>query len=145
MFSIFLVFTATFNNIWVISWRSVLLAKETKVLGENHQPPASHWQTLPHNVESSRPRDKRDSNSKRYTTNTHDCLLSWCFIGISIISFVAKLVLLAKASPVLEIMQSCKCLSHMSNMSWSWSYSSWIITTYAISAYHRLCNLRFFY
>ena len=36
------------------------------------------------------------------TTNTHDCLLSWCFIGLSIISFVAKLVLLAKASPVLE-------------------------------------------
>jgi hypothetical protein len=32
------------------------------------------------------------------TTNTHDCLLSWCFIGLSIISFVAKLVLLVIAT-----------------------------------------------
>jgi len=30
-----MVFTATFNNISVISWQSVLLVKET---GENHQP-----------------------------------------------------------------------------------------------------------
>jgi hypothetical protein len=42
-----MVFNATFNNISVISWRSVLLVEET---GENHQPVASHWQTLSHNV-----------------------------------------------------------------------------------------------
>ena len=35
----FMVFNATFNNISVISWRSVLLVDET---GENHQPVASH-------------------------------------------------------------------------------------------------------
>ena len=35
-------FNATFNNISVISWRSVLLAEETKVPGENHRPAASH-------------------------------------------------------------------------------------------------------
>jgi hypothetical protein len=29
-------FNATFNNISVISWRSVLLVKETGVPGENH-------------------------------------------------------------------------------------------------------------
>jgi hypothetical protein len=34
-----MVFNATFNNISVISWRSVLLMEET---GENHQPVASH-------------------------------------------------------------------------------------------------------
>ena len=45
-----MVFNATFNNISVISWRSVLLVKET---GENHQPVASHWQTLSHDVVSS--------------------------------------------------------------------------------------------
>jgi hypothetical protein len=38
-----MVFNATFNNISVISWRSVLLVEET---GENQQPVASHWQTL---------------------------------------------------------------------------------------------------
>jgi len=34
----FMVFNATFNNIAVISWRSVLLVKETGVPGENHIP-----------------------------------------------------------------------------------------------------------
>ena len=31
-----MVFNATFNNISIISWRSVLLVKETGVPGENH-------------------------------------------------------------------------------------------------------------
>jgi hypothetical protein len=38
----FMVFNATFNNISVISWLSVLLVEETGVLGENHKPVASH-------------------------------------------------------------------------------------------------------
>jgi len=46
-------FYATFNNISVISWRSVLLVEETGVPRENHWPVASHWQTLSHNVVSS--------------------------------------------------------------------------------------------
>ena len=37
-------FNATFNNISVISWRSVLLVEET---GENHRPAACHWQNCP--------------------------------------------------------------------------------------------------
>jgi hypothetical protein len=47
---LFMVFNATFKNISVISWWSVLLVEET---GENHQPVVSHWQTLSHNVVSS--------------------------------------------------------------------------------------------
>ena len=43
----FMVFNATFNNISVILWRSVLLVEETR---ENHWPAVSHWQTLSHNV-----------------------------------------------------------------------------------------------
>jgi hypothetical protein len=39
-------FKATFNNISVISWQSVLLVEETGVAGENHWHVASHWQTL---------------------------------------------------------------------------------------------------
>jgi hypothetical protein len=45
-----MLFNATFNNISVISWRSVLLVGETWGPGENHRPVASHWQTLSHNV-----------------------------------------------------------------------------------------------
>jgi hypothetical protein len=36
------VFNATFNNIAVISSRSVLLVKETGGPGENHRPVVSH-------------------------------------------------------------------------------------------------------
>jgi hypothetical protein len=50
---------ATFNNISVILWRSVLLVEET---GENHRPAASHWQTLSHNIVHLAP--ERDSNSQ---------------------------------------------------------------------------------
>jgi len=45
-----MVFNATFNNISVISWRSVLLMEETGGPGENQRPVASHRQTLSHNV-----------------------------------------------------------------------------------------------
>ena len=46
-------FNATFNNISVMSWQSVLLVKETGVPRENQRPATSHWQTLSHNVVSS--------------------------------------------------------------------------------------------
>ena len=39
-------FSATFNNISVISWKSVLLVEEIGFPGENHRPAASHQQTL---------------------------------------------------------------------------------------------------
>jgi hypothetical protein len=47
-----MVFNAIFNNISVISWRSVLLVEETGVPRENHWPVTSHRQTLSHNVVS---------------------------------------------------------------------------------------------
>jgi hypothetical protein len=37
-----MVFNATFNNISVILWQSVLLVEESEVPGENHRPAASH-------------------------------------------------------------------------------------------------------
>jgi hypothetical protein len=55
----FMVLNATFNNISVRSWRSVLLVEEIGVPGENHWPAASHWQTLSHNVVLSTPRLSR--------------------------------------------------------------------------------------
>jgi hypothetical protein len=56
-------FNTTFNNISIISWRSVLLIGETAVPGENHRPGLRHWQTLSHNVVSSPPGRERDSDS----------------------------------------------------------------------------------
>jgi len=37
-----IVFNATFNNISIILWQSVLLVEETGVPGEIHRPAASH-------------------------------------------------------------------------------------------------------
>jgi hypothetical protein len=37
-----MVFNATFNNISVISWWSILLVEETGVQEENHRPAVSH-------------------------------------------------------------------------------------------------------
>jgi len=48
-----MVLNATFNNISVISWWSILLVEETGVPGENHRCASSHWQALLHNVVSS--------------------------------------------------------------------------------------------
>ena len=59
-----MVLNATFNNISVISWQSVLLVEDTGVPGENHRPVASHWQNSSHNVVSSTPRHERGSNSQ---------------------------------------------------------------------------------
>ena len=44
-----MLYNATFNNISVISWPSVLLMEET---GENHRSVAIQLQTLSHNVVS---------------------------------------------------------------------------------------------
>jgi hypothetical protein len=45
-----MVYNATFNNISVILWRSVLLVEETRAPEENHRPVVIHGQTLSHNV-----------------------------------------------------------------------------------------------
>ena len=42
----FIVFNTTFNNISVVSWRSVLLVEETRVHRENDGPARSHWPLL---------------------------------------------------------------------------------------------------
>ena len=48
----FMMISATFNNISVISWRSVLFVEETEIARENQ---ASYWQALSHSVVSSTP------------------------------------------------------------------------------------------
>ena len=57
---------ATFNNISILSWRSILLVEEIGVPGENHRPTASHWHTLYHNiVVSNTPRYLRKGTPSR--------------------------------------------------------------------------------
>jgi hypothetical protein len=45
-----MVFNATFNNISVISWQSIVLVEETGGPRKNYRPVASHCQPLSHNV-----------------------------------------------------------------------------------------------
>ena len=44
LFVCLMVFNATFNNISVISWQSVLLVEESRWPAENYRSVASHWQ-----------------------------------------------------------------------------------------------------
>jgi hypothetical protein len=79
------VFNATFNNISVISRRSVLLVEET---GENHRHVASHWQTLLYNVVSSTPRHWNYDNNQMLLVSL-DCPLLfslWVFSNVYLIS-----------------------------------------------------------
>ena len=64
LFGWYMVFNATFNNISVISWKSVLLVEEPGIPRDNHQPAVSHRQTLSHNVVSSAPCNERGLNSQ---------------------------------------------------------------------------------
>ena len=86
----FMGFSATFNNISAISWRSVLLVEESGIPAENHWHAASHWQPWSHNVVSGTPHlsgirtHNIDSCNFNYhtTTMTHviktiRCLLSF--------------------------------------------------------------------
>jgi hypothetical protein len=67
-----MVFNATFNNITVISWQSVLLQEVTGVPAKKHRPAASHWQTWSHNVVSStsRLRGIRSYNGQKTDNKT---------------------------------------------------------------------------
>jgi len=50
LFVCVMVLNATFNNISVISWRSVFFVEKTGGPEENHWPVASHWQSISHNI-----------------------------------------------------------------------------------------------
>ena len=59
-----MLFNATFTNISVISWGSILLVEDIGVPRENHRSVASHRQNLSHNILSSTPHHEWDSNSQ---------------------------------------------------------------------------------
>jgi hypothetical protein len=77
-------FKATFSTILVISWRSVLLMAETGEYGENHRTVVRHRQTLSHNVVSSIPHYKRDSNGWEGGSGT---IINGLFMGEALYIF----------------------------------------------------------
>jgi len=79
-----MIFNATFNNISAISWQSVLLVEEIKVLGENNRFVKSHSQILSNDVVSPNFEWKTDEFPVNETSGT--CILFFYFshfIGIS--------------------------------------------------------------
>ena len=74
-----MVFIATFNNISAILWRSVLLMEETEVSAKNHQPVASHWQTLSHKVHLA----MRWIQTQNFNGDRH-CLHSLIIVSINV-------------------------------------------------------------
>ena len=87
-----MVFNATFNNISVISWRSVLLVEQT---GENHRPVASHWQIVSHNVVWSTLRHERGSNSPEYSCGKRNPL--YPMRAVSFVSIVLYLIFVERS------------------------------------------------
>jgi len=71
------VFSATFNNISVISWRSVLLVEETGVSGENHRPAEkSYFSKTINEAESPFVLENNNmSTNRRDTEITYECIL----------------------------------------------------------------------
>jgi hypothetical protein len=67
---------ASFNNISVISWQSVLLEEETRVPGENHRPATSHWQTVWMLLLFNVKRRRMNVNLYRYIYWVRDCCLT---------------------------------------------------------------------
>ena len=106
-----MVFNATFNNISVISWRSVLLVEETGGPGENHRPVASHWQTLSHNVVSRTPHPDRDSNSQHqwcqiFFLNKNETKKYILIFNFTDLSFSIYIKTFSKAVKRVEILKS---------------------------------------
>jgi hypothetical protein len=80
-----MVFNATFNNISVISWRSVLLVEETGVPEENHRPVASHWQNKKdHSYLNTRCQDKLCFQT------TKNCLIFFSFYFQFILMYIFR-------------------------------------------------------
>ena len=86
----FMVFNATFNNISVISRRSVVLVEETGVPGENHRPVASHWETLSHNVASGTPHHERNLRKTGGELRCSGRVSSSCSTGVCIKAWICQ-------------------------------------------------------
>jgi hypothetical protein len=112
-----MVLNATFNNIWVISWRSILLVEEFGVPIENHRPAASHWQALSHNVASSMPRHERDSNIQLYWWEALT-YISGCKSNYHTITTTTASILLYSVVSIHAVYEQILIALWVSNISW---------------------------
>jgi hypothetical protein len=134
-----MVFNATFNNIPIISWRSVLLVEETREARENHRPVESHWQTLSIMLyrENHRPVEShwQTLSIMLYRENHRPVESHWQ--TWSIMLYRVHLDKRRWSNPE-NCTQEAKYEGHFNvyglsmGLSWSWSYGSWI--------YDYLCN-----
>jgi hypothetical protein len=108
-----MMFNATFNNISVLSWQSVLLVEETGIPGENNRSAVSHWQALSHNVVSS-------THCMSALASIYEMIFDFGHYYDSVVLYCYK-ELCTRIYPVLG-----------RRTSWLWSYGSWI--------YKYLCN-----
>ena len=110
-----MVFSATFHNISVVSWRSVLLVVETGVPGENHRPAASHWSTLSHKVVLNTPHHERNSNSQ----------LSWWYTLIAQV-VINPTTIRSRPWPghMFNIHDNVVCLQHLFTTMTHWNIKS---------------------
>ena len=100
-------FNATFSNISVITWRSVLLVEET---GENHRPVTSHWQTLSHNVVNPLPCD-----------HNHDCPLKIYSIimkAVCAITYITNNIHVWRLCNVISAVRFRMCTSYPVHCMW---------------------------
>jgi len=108
---------ATFNNISVISWRSILLLEESGVPIENHRPTASHWQTLSHNDASSTPHHERDSNIQLYLWEALICICG-CKSNYHTITTTTVSILLYSVLSIHAVYAQKLVALWVSNISW---------------------------
>jgi hypothetical protein len=114
-----MVFNATFNNISVISWLSVLLVEEKQ------RPAVSHWQTLSHNNVSSTRRLSgiRTHNviGDTYSNRLVSFFVKHCIINSSCICSLS--ININKSNNYL----SPQLIEHKKeNDIWRWTSSSWL-------------------
>jgi hypothetical protein len=88
LFVCLMVFNATFNNIPVILWQSVLLVEETGGPWENHLPVASYWQTLSYNVVQG----KSSNQSHGFWQRELICQVIWNLGNDEIVDFRRKII-----------------------------------------------------
>jgi hypothetical protein len=112
-----MVFNAIFNNISVISWRSVLLVEEICVPGENHHPDSSRWQTLSHKVVSSTPR----LSGIRIHNETALCNIIYMNISVLIQNF-KHLPHISLTFRLITVLKSKSILIYGVNSSWPEKY-----------------------